>query len=191
MEKIYRDGYYWSGFAWNDCKFSSAFFSSNLLIAGIIAALTVLMIVYKFVFYVEIVKHQLKLLQVLMKETFKYAPVGIIYKNNWRTIAVKPAVNNWLRKLQAVRKIYNMICVHGELINHSSGLTILIVLVDVIVLLTASGYQIFVIIVGGLPMDAIPGCYKIKLALGWVLKYSIIIATGTHTSSSLQFGLRK
>lgn len=124
-------------------------------LAGTFMILILLMIVYKFVFYVEIVNHQLGLLQVILNETFTCASARTT--GNVVNLTASKPVGNLLGKIQTARKIYNTIHENGDLINKSHGPIMLILLADLVIVLTASGYEVFVIIIGGLPTYKVIG----------------------------------
>lgn len=131
------------------------------LILGIFPMLFLLMIVFKFVFYVNIVNHQLQLLEKLFKDAMQYEPVKVIESNiDVYLTQVKsstPIDDKTLNKLRVVWKIYNVIYDNGALINQSIGLTVLSLLMGLVIALTVSGYEIFVTVVGGRPLQNIPG----------------------------------
>lgn len=147
--------------------FSTFFFRADSpedvipMLLGILPILYLLLIVYKFIFYVGMVNKQLNFVGKLLHETFKNPPpIKTIDNKNMHSLYVKPAKNceeDHFKKLLATRKIFNLVYENGLLVNDSNGFTILIVLLDLVVALTASGYEIFVIIVGGLPVEKIPG----------------------------------
>ena len=113
-----------------------------------------LMIVFKYVFYVGMVNNQLEELKELLVNTFKQQESEII--ENGKSITVLSTMDP-LCKLRACWRIYNIIYENGLLINESQGLTVLMCLGSLIVALSISGYQLFVIIVGGMLSSQIPG----------------------------------
>lgn len=122
----------------------------------------ILVIVYKFIFYVDIINHQLMSLEKMVGDIFKSQPLKIFDDFHVHMTTVEPAKSSEdpMKKLQAARKIYNLIYDNGLLINSSNGLTIMIMLLCIVTTLTASGYEIFVIVVGDLPMHQIPGKWQ-------------------------------
>lgn len=112
---------------------------------SLFAIFFLLMIVYKFVFYVAMVNNQLLLMRDLLRGIFK----NIITKPfNLTSSEIVALTEDPLRKFRAARKIYNLIYDNAALINDSNGLTILILLISIVITLTASGYEIFISIVG-------------------------------------------
>lgn len=125
---------------------------------GILPIFFLIMIVCKYVFYVGMVNHQLECLDSAIETVITFPPIKIIDNINFHLLPLKPVkqLDGPLKKINAVRKIYNLIYANGNLINDSVGLTILILLVTLITTLTATGYKLFVIIIGGLEMNEIP-----------------------------------
>lgn len=123
----------------------------------ILPILFLLMISFKFVFYVRMVNIELKLLKNILDEIYTQLKL-----NQTRIFVLptalkieEPPSEDRLQKLIVARRIYNLIYENGLLINSSNGLTILILLMTLVVTLTASGYELFVIMVGGLSKDGI------------------------------------
>jgi hypothetical protein len=146
-----------------------AFFLSSRSIADITPMLLeiipisyLLITVYKFIFYVGMVNEQLKLVAKLLNGIYEYIPSKTVETYNVHLVNVKPAkkYKDPLRKLLAARKIFNLVYANGVLINESNGFTMLLVIMNLVVAIAAAGYEMFVIIVGGLPMDKIPGEFR-------------------------------
>jgi prepilin signal peptidase PulO-like enzyme (type II secretory pathway) len=125
------------------------------LLFGAIPILFLFMIVNKFVFYVALINSQLSFLLILVTKMFQPS-VKIIENINFH-LKSNPSVQEHFRKLHAIRKIYNIIYENALLVNESIGLTILMMLISLVITLTVSGYEIFVIIVGGLPIERLTG----------------------------------
>lgn len=111
----------------------------------------------KFIFYVNLVNFELNLLGHLMKNIFKPKTLRVYDLISVKTLISVDPHNVKLRKLQTARKIYNLIYETGNLVNDSNGLTVLIFLTSFVIALTASGYEIFVIIIGDLETEKIAG----------------------------------
>lgn len=117
-----------------------------------------LVIVYKFVFYVVIVNAQLSSLNLIIRQMIEFdANVRLNIKSYF--VDVKPSMylNEYSVKLRALRKIYNLIFKNANLINRGFGLTVLIIVIDSVVICTAMGYEVFVHVMGGLPLERAPG----------------------------------
>lgn len=130
------------------------------LLVGSIPVFVLYMIIYKFIFYVQMINCELVFLEKLLTKVFEkpQQKVPKYYSNRFLTVKpVVPLMDEPLRRLRAARKIYNIIYENGLLVNQSNGLTILILLMDLVVSLTATGYEIYVIAIGGLTKDLIPG----------------------------------
>lgn len=129
---------------------------------GAIPLLFFLCIVYKLVFYIDFINLHLEFLDQLISDIEILQPIKIIDNINFHLLSVKAVrptkfPKDSLQKFMMSRKIYNLIYDNGTLINSSNGLVVLMMLVSSVVTLTASGYEAFVIIVGGLPTKKIPG----------------------------------
>lgn len=129
----------------------------GMMLKPLVAILPVMFlftVVNKFLFYVGIVNSQLEFLAQLIENLFVWQePVKLI--DNKIILSIKPSrsADDPLRKLRAARKIYNKIFENSILINESNGLTLLVLLISLVISLMTSGYEIFVVIIGGLPMD--------------------------------------
>jgi hypothetical protein len=124
------------------------------MLLGLFPVLFFLMISNKFIFYVTLINYQLKLLITLLTQTFQ--SIKIIDNINCH-LKPKKFNEDSLNKLRTARKVYNLIQENASLTNESNGLTILIMFVGLVVALTVSGFEIFVIIVGGLPIERLSG----------------------------------
>lgn len=132
------------------------------MLFGVVPVLLLMMTVYKFIFYVDVVNSQLRMLEKLFEDSFQYDPIKIIDNvADVNLTQVKPSssifVDNSLNKLRIVWKIYNLIYDNGNLINESIGMTALALLISLVICLTVSGYEMFVTIVGGRGLKNIPG----------------------------------
>lgn len=133
-------------------------------ILGIFPIVFLLMIVYKYIFYVGMVNHQLQFLRKMLADIFKLQSskaTDISLRMNQINYVMSP--DDPMRKLRAIRTIYNLIYENGAAINDGNGLTMLTLLICLVTSLTVSGYQIFVLIVGGLPKDGAMGKLETNL----------------------------
>lgn len=126
---------------------------------GVIPMSFVSVIVYKQLFLIDMVNNQLEYLQRLLESVFHYKPIRIIDNINFHLTTVKSAEapEDPMKKLRATWKLYNIIYNSSNLVNDSLGLTALILLVSMVIALTGSGYEVFVIVMGKLPSSRIPG----------------------------------
>lgn len=124
---------------------------------SLFAVFFLLVIVYKFVFYVAMVNSQLLLMRDLLRGVFK----NFITKPNFTTSSeIARLTEDPLKQFRAARRIYNLIYENASLINSSNGLTILILLISIVITLTASGYEIFISIVGNIPETQISSKFE-------------------------------
>lgn len=132
------------------------------LTIGLLPIFFFLTIMNKYIFYVGMINHQLEFLRNLIGSIFKSESpqtINIVENMNFHLKSVKPmtSADDLMKKFRAARKIYNIIYENGILINESNGLTILVMLISLVIALTVSGYEMFVIIIGGLPLDQAMG----------------------------------
>lgn len=131
-----------------------------LSMIGLVPVLFLFMSVLKFVFYVSSVNEQLNFLMNYLKEIFKHDTISIIGDMNHRMIQLKPRPtepsDDLIRKLRKAVKIYGIIYENSGLINASVGWSVFSFLLCLTTATTVSGYQLFVILVGGLPIDHLP-----------------------------------
>jgi hypothetical protein len=122
-----------------------------------------MMSVFKFVFYVEMVNRQIEILTSLIKSIFQEHPLKSLEQLHLHLTSIKymRLADNVFKKFVSAKKQYNVLYENAGLINESMGLTILILLIVLVITLTSSGYQVFVILVGGKSLDKLPG--KINL----------------------------
>lgn len=128
------------------------------MMLGMLPIFFLVMVEYKFVFYVDMVNRQLEFLKQLLEDIFKCQVIKNIDDFNFH-LTVRPVKvpDDPIRKLRAAWKIYMKIYDISGLINDSIGLTVLVMLMSLVIALTVSGYEIIVILVGGLPLKRLPG----------------------------------
>lgn len=127
---------------------------------GLVPVLFLFMSVLKFVFYVSSVNEQLTFLMNYLEEIFKHDTISLIDDMNHRMIQLKPRPpkpsDDHIRKLRSAVRIYGIIYENSGLINASVGWSVLSFLLCLTTATTVSMYQLFVILVGGLPIDHLP-----------------------------------
>lgn len=131
-----------------------------LFLIGLVPVLFLFMAVLKFLFYVSTVNEQLTFLMNYLEEIFKHDTINLIEDMNHRMIQLKPKqtrpADDHIRKLRSAVKIYGIIHENSGLINASVGWSVLSFLLCLTTATTVSAYQLFVILVGGLPIDHLP-----------------------------------
>lgn len=131
------------------------------IILGIFPLFFMTMVIYKFLFYVDLVNCQLEFLKQILEGSFKNrALIKILQTVNLATNAIKTPEYP-IRKVLGCMKIYLKIREISLLINESIGFTMLNLLAILVVAITVSGYELFIIVVGGLSMERFPGNLKI------------------------------
>lgn len=121
----------------------------------ILPMIFLMMISFKLTFYVRMINIKLKLLKNILEDIYTHLKLGQTMVVTCTTIKSIEPLENHSSKLIVARRIYNLIYENGILINASNGLTILILLMTLVVSLTASGYELFVMMVGGMPKNGI------------------------------------
>lgn len=128
-----------------------------LFAIALLPVLLLFMTVLKFLFYVSLVNEMLAFLMNYLEEIFKCGTINLIEDMNHRLIELKPRqtrpTDDHIRKLQSAVKIYGIIYENAGLINESIGWSVLSFLLCLTTATTVSGYQLFVIIVGGMSID--------------------------------------
>lgn len=131
-----------------------------LFAIALLPVLFLFMTVLKFLFYVSVVNEQLAFLMNYLEEIFKRDTINLIEDMNHRLIELKPRqmgpIDDHIRKLRSAVRIYGIIHENAGLINASIGWSVLSFLLCLTTATTVSGYQLFVIIVGGLSVDHLP-----------------------------------
>lgn len=119
-------------------------------ILSYIPILFFIMTIFHYVFFVDITYHFLlaitKHMQLMSIENRVIEIMTVDYN---KIIPVKPVNNSdeKLRSLKLCRAIYNLIYESCSYINDSFGITILIMLMNIVIALTVSGYKIFIMVV--------------------------------------------
>lgn len=150
----------------------SVFFGSSPI-------LMLIFILYKFIFFATMINYQLDLIEHLLTESFQYQPIRIIDNINMYLDPSSPRIprDDYFRKLFAIRKIYCLVYDNSLLVNESNGFSIFCVIVTMTVALTGSGYQLFLIIMGGLSAEFYPGLKVISRGL---LKLNVVFSYVIH-----------
>lgn len=114
----------------------------------------IVMITYKFVFYVCMINYQLMFLNKILGKIFKQEHVAVVNNINFQLLT---NTETSTRKILQARIIFKKIYENSCLINKSIGLTFLILLINTVVALTSAGYEAFKIIVKGIEAERTAG----------------------------------
>lgn len=158
-------------------------------------------IVYKFVFYVDLINNQLKFFEKLVDEISECRKVEITEGFDFHLVSVgtKNESEDLMRKSRAARKIYILIFESVNLVNSSNGFAILLVIVDMVISLTSSGYELSVVALGGLSVEKIMGALKLiqqmlhstSLSIGpaytLVFAMAILVSTVAYCQTTVGF----
>lgn len=125
-------------------------------------------VLYKFVFFVQLINFELKFLKKILNEVFanELAPVADSSSIHFVTPTTNKIPTNPLRKLVIARKVYDKIYENGEYVNDSMGFTIFVMLMNLVICMTCTGYEVFIVLAGDLPKDKLPGtAYMVVISL--------------------------
>lgn len=138
---------------------SKSFEEVLLQLCYLLVLFVLLLTIYKFIFYVQVINCQIQKLNELLEGIFHVERPRVIEDLSINTISVKvhKVTDEIFKNFVSSKKIYNILFENGSLLNESMGITMLLVLIILVIALTASGYQIFVILVGGTDRDKIVG----------------------------------
>ena len=112
--------------------------------------------VYKVIFFVDLINFYLEDLETLLMNILQSEPVGIIETMKLHLKSVK-SMKDPIDDLRIARKIFNLIGQCAELQNKSQGFIILVMLSTMIISVTATGYDLFVVFVSKGPTEPLPG----------------------------------
>lgn len=115
-----------------------------------------MIVVVKINFYVHLINFELEILNQMVAETFHQQPFKIIENINVHLTSVKSCIDP-LEDLRVTREVFNLIYESGKLINESIGLTVLTMLTSSVVSLTVSSYELFIVCIGGMSANIVPG----------------------------------
>lgn len=105
----------------------------------------ILITVYKFLFFVDLVNQQMKDLNFVL--------VKLIPREDSKITSEMRLTNGLLTKLKTARRIFSLIHKNGVLVNTTNGVPILIDVILLILVLLLRGYEMFLIRMGTLPIQ--------------------------------------
>lgn len=149
----------WKRFAWMSFStFSGLFFLIHvdpslvlfLLLSVLPTHYFLIMNVYKFIFFVEMINQQIHDLNILLRKHIQYEDIDEDLEFKIIKVSQVKEINKFVRKLKVARKIYNLIHDNGVLINNSNGLPVLVYIVLMIVNFSLRGFEVIVICLGTL-----------------------------------------
>lgn len=138
---------------------------------SIIPLFFLLMVTFKFIFYVDMVNNQLIFIEKFTKNFNKLQKTPENVHLIRLTSVQRQESDDSFKQLHAIWKVYNLIYNNGVLVNDSHGLTVLLTFVTIVVACTILGYEVFIIMVSTSLQGKIPG-----------IAYSIIVALVILTS---------
>lgn len=111
---------------------------------------------FKFAFHVKMVNFHLETLDDLLREIFDCPK--IIVRLLLQVSTVKPSRTiDYSIKLKNIRKILNIVYENAEIVNRGLGATVLTIVSVMVIVITATGYRIFLSILGKLPIEKVAG----------------------------------
>lgn len=146
-------------------------FFGNFLFFILISRL--LLASYYYAFHVIVVNRIIQKLAGIMTNIFTIRKNLNFESGSLFVVPAKPMKfsDEFMRKIKAVRKIYELIHENGTLINESNGWTVLMIVINSAASGTACTYAIFVILVGGLPIEGLQGDFQIFKILDISIKF--------------------
>lgn len=120
---------------------------------GYIPIFFLILIIFHYIFFVDLTNQFIRFLTSIMHEILKNNEISVItiYGKKLSSAGSLNSVSNQqieiTRKVKICRQIYNKVFDCSKLINQSFGLTILLMLSNVVIALTISGYRLFVVAV--------------------------------------------
>jgi hypothetical protein len=117
---------------------------------------------FKYVFYVKLVNFHLETIYEILPEMFN-SP-----KSLENILIIKPQrtykSTSFCIKIRNLRKMYNIVYENSQIINKAMGKTVLTIVTVMVIVITASGYRMFLTVVGKLPVEKLGGlCFKISM----------------------------
>lgn len=156
------------------------------MLLSAVPTLFLLVVAFKFVFYVDMINSQLTFLDGIIKNLICNQPSKFVDSISFRIIPVVPEKqlysSDTMRKLRVTRKMFNLIYENGIMTNSSNGLSILVLLIDLVISFLASGYEVFVIVIGDQSLDRIPQTVYVIVNCVAVL---IAIISYSHATSQI------
>lgn len=127
---------------------------SSMLLANIMPAFFesfLLMVANKFIFYVSLVNFQLECIHELLKKvSANQIDCFVLNASSMKVIKVYSKIHDQrLLELQEIWEIYRKVCDNGALVNKCVGISILSIMVNLVLGLTHSGYELSVTLLGG------------------------------------------
>lgn len=112
---------------------------------------------FKFIFLVKSINFYLEAVaDITLKVLKPFMTIGENF-DFFMVVKTKKPSSELSKKIKNLRQIYNVINENAEIANRSMGATVLTVFTVMVTVITASGYRIFLAIVGKLPMAKVGG----------------------------------
>jgi hypothetical protein len=110
---------------------------------------------FKFIFFVKLVNFHLEIVDDLIQEIFNRP---LFERLKLHVTLVQPKTTSVMElKVRNLRRIFNIVRENSEIVNRSMGVTVLIITAVMVIVITASGYRMFLTIVGRLPVEKAGG----------------------------------
>jgi 7tm Chemosensory receptor len=135
---------------------------SGLLLFVFFAAtppvLFLFLIAYKFIYFVVMINEQLQFLDFLLDNFFNQDQIQPleIYVTKFKKVKPVKTLENRATKLQAGRRIFNLIQENSEIVNRSHGMEVLIYMNIMVTFLILKTYELFTIFVGTVSSQKTP-----------------------------------
>lgn len=119
----------------------------------------------KFIFQVKLVNYHMEtILNILPK--IMQSRIKIVDSLTFYAKPIKPMKSAELSmKIRNIRRMYNIVCENAEIINRSMGATLLAIVIVLVIAITASGYRLFLAMLGKVPEAKLGGKSRNKRKL--------------------------
>jgi hypothetical protein len=127
-----------------------------------------LLSIEKFLLYVNVINNLLEDLNLILKMMVNDNKLKTSMKSTHLVRLVEPKVSNRdiLREVLAVRKVYNLIYVNGQIVEDVQGVIVLFHVILAYVIFISKGYQLFTIYIGTSHVMLLPGtCCSVVFAI--------------------------
>lgn len=150
--------------------------------------LFLLVTVYRFLFFVEIINKQLETLGFLLETHIQCGEVSEDLFVQSIYLRMMKSSNGVLRKLKAARRIYNLIYMNGNLANSINGLPVLVYIVLMVIAILLKSFEMFVLSVKLSPIKDFAGAIcSILLASAVTITTVVYCQETLDTVSALNY----
>ncbi|CRK88194.1 CLUMA_CG001975, isoform A [Clunio marinus] len=128
------------------------------VVVGSLPMFMLFLCAFKFNIYVWWINNQIQYLNMFLKTIFQKPVTKVISTINQKVFPINPQISyqNYMAQLLEARKMFNKIFSISSLLNQNQGMLILMMLTVLLVALTASIYDVFIIALGEMKVQELP-----------------------------------